>query len=150
MAADRVYPAIDPSSIYASQSLRGKVVFITGASRGIGRTTAINFAKAGASIAISARSATALDETQALILTEVPDAKVEKFVVDVTKAQEVEDAVEATASKLGGLDIVIANAGYINTFDRRMSACLSFASHDDLSLSPSIGRAYFSRLVADV
>ena len=67
--------------------LAHKVVCITGASRGIGRTTALTFAKAGAAVAISARSSGALDETKALILKEVPGATVEKFVVDVTKAE---------------------------------------------------------------
>jgi NAD(P)-dependent dehydrogenase (short-subunit alcohol dehydrogenase family) len=48
------YPAIDPTR---QASLRGRHVFITGASRGIGRATALSFAKAGASaIAIGARS----------------------------------------------------------------------------------------------
>ncbi|VDC05479.1 unnamed protein product [Peniophora sp. CBMAI 1063] len=115
-----VYPTIDPTPVYASQSLKGKALFITGASRGIGRTTAIAFAKAGASVAISARSSSALDETKALILRDVPEAKVEKYVVDVTKAEEVEDAVERAAIAFGRLDVAIANAGYINPFDTPM------------------------------
>ncbi|KZV60411.1 NAD-P-binding protein [Peniophora sp. CONT] len=115
-----VYPAIDPSTAYSSQSLKGKALFITGASRGIGRTTALTFAQAGASVAIAARSSAALDETKALILEEVPQAKVEKFVVDVTKAEEVEAAIDATAKAFGSLDFVIANAGYINPCDTPM------------------------------
>ena len=114
-----VYPAVDPASTYAAQSFKGKACFLTGASRGIGRTTALVFAKAGASVAISARSSAALDETKALILKEVPGARVEKFVVDVTKAEDVETAVEAAAKVFGRLDVVIANAGYINPFDKR-------------------------------
>ncbi|VDB88724.1 unnamed protein product [Peniophora sp. CBMAI 1063] len=116
-----VYPFIDPTSAFTAQALKNKVVFITGASRGIGRTTAITFARAGASLAISARSSSALDETKALVLNEVPEAKVEKFVVDVTKAEEVEGAVEKTVKKFGRLDVVIANAGYTNTFDTPMA-----------------------------
>ena len=54
-----------------------------------------------------------------MILKEVPGARVEKFVVDVTRAEEVEAAVEATAKVFGRLDVVIANAGYINPFDKR-------------------------------
>ncbi|VDC05477.1 unnamed protein product [Peniophora sp. CBMAI 1063] len=112
-----VYPAIDPTAAYSSQVLKGKATFITGASRGIGRATALTFAKAGASVALSARSSTALDETEALILKSVPHAKVEKFVVDVTKAEEVESAVDAAAKAFGRLDFVVANAGYTNPFD---------------------------------
>ncbi|KZV66972.1 NAD-P-binding protein [Peniophora sp. CONT] len=113
-----VYPTIDPSTAYSSQSFKGKALFITGASRGIGRTTALTFAKAGASVAIAARFSDALDETKALILKEVPQAKVEKYVVDVTKAEEVEGAVDGAAKKFGRLDVVIANAGYTNAFDK--------------------------------
>ncbi|VDC05478.1 unnamed protein product [Peniophora sp. CBMAI 1063] len=115
-----VYPSIDPTAAYTSQPLKGKAVFITGASRGIGRTTAVTFAKAGASVAVTARSSAALDETKALVLKAVPEAKVEKFVVDIAKAADVEAAVEKAAGIFGRLDIVIANAGYINPFDTPM------------------------------
>ncbi|KZV66968.1 NAD(P)-binding protein [Peniophora sp. CONT] len=115
-----VYPTIDPASAWSFQSLKGKALFITGASRGIGRTTALTFAKAGASVAIAARSAAALEDTKALIVKEVPGAKVEKYVVEVTKAEQVEAAVEAAAKAFGRLDMVIANAGYTNAFDKPM------------------------------
>ncbi|KZV66967.1 NAD-P-binding protein [Peniophora sp. CONT] len=115
-----VYPTIDPASAWSSHSLKGKALFITGASRGIGRTTALTFAKAGADVAIAARSSAALDETEALILKEIPGAKVEKYVVDVTKSEEVEKAVESAAKAFGRLDYVVANAGYTNPFDKPM------------------------------
>ena len=114
-----MYPTIDPTAAYSSQPLKGKALFITGASRGIGRTTAVVFAKAGASVAISARSSAALDETKAMILKEAPEAKVEKFIVDVSKADQVEAAINEAAKKFGKLDVVIANAGYTNPFDIR-------------------------------
>ena len=119
-----MYPTIDPTAAYSSQSLGGKALFITGASRGIGRTTAIVFAKAGASVAISARSSAALDETKAMILKEAPDARVEKFIVNVTRAEQVDAAVDEAARKFGGLNFVIANAAYINPFDK----CTSYWS----------------------
>ena len=115
----RIYPAIDPTSAWELQSFKGKAIFITGASRGIGRSTALTFAKAGAAIAIAARSASALDETEVLILQEVPNAKVMKYIVDVTKSAEMDAAVDGAVAALGSLDIVIANAGYSNSLDTR-------------------------------
>ena len=116
---NRVYPLIDPTYAFATRSFNGKNVFITGASRGIGRTTAITFAKAGAGVAISARSEQALGETKALILQEVPKAKVEVYVADVTKTEEMEAALKSAIKVFGGLDVVIANAGAANSFDTR-------------------------------
>ena len=116
---NRVYPLIDPTYAFATQSFSGNYVFITGASRGIGRTTAITFAKAGAGVAISARSEQALGETKALILQEVPKAKVEVYVADVTKIEEMEAALKSAIKVFGGLDVVIANAGAANSFDTR-------------------------------
>ncbi|KZV69178.1 NAD-P-binding protein [Peniophora sp. CONT] len=115
-----VYPTIDPASGWASQSFKGKAVFITGASRGIGRVTAVTFAKAGAAVAIAARSESALEETKAAVLKEVPEAKVEKYVVDVKNTAQVEAAVEAAAAAFGRLDVVIANAGALTVFGKTM------------------------------
>jgi hypothetical protein len=47
--------AIDPGPMFASQLYQGKVVLVTGASRGIGQETAIQYARAGASLALVAR-----------------------------------------------------------------------------------------------
>ncbi|KZV62461.1 NAD-P-binding protein [Peniophora sp. CONT] len=115
-----VYPTIDPTSGWASQSLTGKAVFITGASRGIGRVTAVTFAKAGAALALAARSESALEETKAAVLNEVPEAKVEKYIVDVKNTVQVEAAVEAAAAAFGRLDVVIANAGALTPFGKTM------------------------------
>ncbi|VDB83286.1 unnamed protein product [Peniophora sp. CBMAI 1063] len=119
-ARHEVYPTIDPASAWASQSFKGKAVFLTGGSRGIGRETAITFAKAGAAVAVAARSEAKLEETKAAVLKEVPDAKVEKYVVDVKNTAQVEAAVEAAAAAFGRLDVVIANAGALTTFGKTM------------------------------
>ncbi|GJE95872.1 SDR family oxidoreductase [Phanerochaete sordida] len=111
-----IYPTIDPSAAFSSKALKGKSVFITGASRGIGRTTAVVFAKAGANVAIAARSGSKLDETKAAILAAAPDAKVAKFIVNVKDTAEVQAAVDGAATAFGGLDIVIANAGAVTRF----------------------------------
>ena len=89
--------------------LTGKVAVITGGSRGIGRATALTFAEEGADIAICARGSDTLEET----LAEIRARGVNAFgmAVDVTKRDEVEAFIEASADALGGIDILINNVG---------------------------------------
>ncbi|KAI0267634.1 NAD-P-binding protein [Gloeopeniophorella convolvens] len=113
-----VYPAIDPQPHFQAQTFNGKVVFITGASRGIGRETALYFARAGAHVAISARVQTTLDETKSVILADVPSADVLVLPVDVKSPSGAEAAIRATVEKYGRLDVLVANAGAANPFDQ--------------------------------
>jgi NADPH:quinone reductase-like Zn-dependent oxidoreductase len=70
-----LYDAIDPTSALKN-SASGKVIFITGGSRGIGQATAIAIAKAGAkAVYITARSEQALKETQDLIRQANPNTQ---------------------------------------------------------------------------
>lgn len=89
--------------------LEGKTALVTGASRGIGRAIAVGMARAGADLAISARSAEALAETQA----EVEALGRKAFVVpaDVTDRDAVFRMAEEAIAALGHLDAVVNNAG---------------------------------------
>lgn len=93
---------------------------MTGASKGIGKRTAIAFAEAGASqIAIGARSA--LDQVEQAVLEGAklgghPPPRVLKIRLDVMDLANVEAAAEATLQEFGGLDILINNAGYLEEF----------------------------------
>ena len=111
-----IYPTIDPEPLYASRFYSGKVVLVTGASRGIGRETALQYARAGASVAIVARSREALDETRDLIVAAVPDADVLVLTADVRDVEGVRSAVQDVLQHFGKLDILIANAGVITSF----------------------------------
>src|SRR5688572_1087332 len=86
-------------------SLEGKRALVTGASRGIGQAIAIGLAQAGASVAISARTKASLDETLGHIDR---GAAIEMDVADVSACR---DGVAVAAQALGGLDILINNAG---------------------------------------
>jgi NAD(P)-dependent dehydrogenase (short-subunit alcohol dehydrogenase family) len=95
------------------------VVLITGASRGIGAEFALQYARAGAKLALVARSQAALDAIRDEILRGRPSAQVLVFsadVRDVTKAQEV---VAATVAHFGRLDILVANAAIVRPTDQR-------------------------------
>ncbi|VDB85697.1 unnamed protein product [Peniophora sp. CBMAI 1063] len=106
-----VYPSVDTATHFAKKSFAGKVVLVTGASRGIGSVIAKHYAKAGAAVALVARSAESLAAVKAAIQAETPDARVLTFAVDVKDPVATERAVEDIVAKLGGLDVVVANAG---------------------------------------
>jgi NAD(P)-dependent dehydrogenase (short-subunit alcohol dehydrogenase family) len=92
--------------------LTGKNAFVTGASRGIGRSIAVGLAAAGADVALVARSADGLAETAADITALGRNG----FVIpaDVTSQQAVADAAAAAIDQLGFVDIVVNNAGGSN------------------------------------
>jgi len=108
-----VYPLIDPQIHYDNQTYAGKVVLITGASRGIGLETAINYARAGASVTIVARSQETLDQSRDKILHGQPSAQVLTFPADVRDVKKVEEVVAATVAHFGRLDILVSNAGMV-------------------------------------
>lgn len=114
-----VYPSIDPKEHYAAQTFKGKVVLITGASRGIGLESALQYARAGASLALASRKQATLDESKNLILKEAPNAQVITFVADVKDVKHAEAAVKGTVAHFGKLDILVANAGKIRPMDKR-------------------------------
>lgn len=108
-----VYPGIDLDG-RLKDAAKGKVVYITGASRGIGEATVLAYAKAGASgLFITARSADALTSVAESASKLAPSALVEPYAVDVTDEKAVGESVKKCLEKFGRIDIVIANAGYL-------------------------------------
>jgi NAD(P)-dependent dehydrogenase (short-subunit alcohol dehydrogenase family) len=90
--------------------LQGKRAVITGASRGLGRAVARAFLREGASVLLCARNSVALDETRRE-LDETAAGRVFAVAADITNQTEV-DALPADALlQLGGVDILVANAG---------------------------------------
>lgn len=95
--------------------LHGKYALITGASQGLGRQLAIDFARAGAAgIAIVARHFEPLAATQDFIQTIAPETNVLAIEADVAQPQDIERVVATTLSKFKGrLDILVNNASTI-------------------------------------
>lgn len=86
-----------------------KTVFITGASSGIGRALAIEYAKKGVRVAIVARRKEHLDEVAATVGAKGGVAV--PIVADVADTASIEAALAEADEALGGLDMVVANAG---------------------------------------
>lgn len=94
----------------ASLSLEGRVAAITGASRGIGRSIAIELARRGAAVVVNyVRSAQSADEVVALILAEGGQATA--FQADVVVNQEAQNLIKSAIETFGNLDILVNNAG---------------------------------------
>src|SRR6266849_6293384 len=119
------------------------VVLITGALTGIGRATALAFAKEGARIVISGRR----DEVGAKLLAELRGlgAEAEYWRTDVRHDQDVRDLVDKTIARFGRLDVAVNNAGtegqpgpmteqtaesYAATFDTNVLGTLLSMKHE--------------------
>ena len=93
----------------AGRPLGGKVALVTGASSGIGEATAVALAEAGAAVAIGARRTDRLDALSARLRE--TGASVLELELDVTEEAACVDAVRRTREELGGLDVLVNNAG---------------------------------------
>ncbi|MGI8742499.1 MAG: SDR family NAD(P)-dependent oxidoreductase [Bryobacteraceae bacterium] len=90
-------------------TLAGCVALITGASRGLGKVMAISLAGAGAKLALVSRDATQLEETAAAVREAGSEAHV--FPTDVTSEEQVLQLERDVISQMGGIGILINNAG---------------------------------------
>ena len=100
-------------------SLKGKTLFITGASRGIGLAIALRAARDGANVAIAAKTQTPHPKLPGTIHTaaaeiEAAGGRALALAVDVREETAVKDAIERTAAQFGGIDIVVNNASAIS------------------------------------
>lgn len=110
-----VYPAVDPSSPALSTSQAGKVIVITGASRGIGRKGfAASFARAGAkALVLIARSASNLADTAADIKAIDPNVETLLIPTDINDDVSVDAAFAKIKKEYGSADILINNASIL-------------------------------------
>lgn len=92
-----------------AKELEAKSVVVTGASSGIGRATAIAFARRGANVVLAARSQQALEQVQ----QEARVWNVETLVVptDISDREQVRALVDASLGRFGKIDVFVANAG---------------------------------------
>ncbi|MBM3569463.1 MAG: NAD(P)-dependent oxidoreductase, partial [Alphaproteobacteria bacterium] len=102
-----------------TRSLKGKTLFVTGASRGIGLAIALRAARDGANVAIAAKSAEPHPKLAGTIHSaaaeiEAAGGKALAMQVDVREEAQVQDAARRTAERFGGIDILVNNASAIS------------------------------------
>ncbi len=94
---------------------KGRVALISGASRGVGREIAVALAREGYHLALLARSTLALEETARLCRAE--GVKALPLSADVNEITRLESVVASVVEKLGGLDVLVNNAGVSHAVD---------------------------------
>jgi citronellol/citronellal dehydrogenase len=105
-----------------ADTLSGKTLFITGASRGIGLAIGLRCARDGANVAIAAKTAVPNPKLPGTIYSaaeeiEKAGGKALPLAVDVRDEGQVREALERTAATFGGLDIVVNNASALSLTD---------------------------------
>src|SRR4051794_17325423 len=106
-----------------TQRMQGKVVFLTGASEGIGRATAIRLAEEGARMVLCARRPGPLAEVEATIRAQ--GGAVETLILDVGNIDAYAKAIQEVGQRYGRLDALINNAmsvGYASILDTTIEA----------------------------
>ncbi len=112
-------------------TLKGKTLFITGASRGIGLAIGLRAARDGANIAIAAKTAEANPKLAGTIYSAAKEIESAgghalPLIVDVRDEIAVRNALDETASRFGGIDIVVNNASAIAVTDSQATEMKRF------------------------
>lgn len=103
--------------------LAGKIVIITGASRGVGKQAAFDFAKRGAKLVLAARTVepdNTLPGSLGETLKQLRDMGAEALAVqtDLAKEEDLKNLVAKTVEKFGGVDVLVNNAAAIGRMQK--------------------------------
>jgi len=112
-------------------SLRNKVIFITGASRGIGKAIALRAARDGAKVAVAAKTAEPNPKLPGTIYKaaeEIHAAGGEALPIqcDIRNEEQIQSAIQKTVEKWGGIDILVNNASAISLTNTDMTDSKKF------------------------
>lgn len=120
-------------------SFKNKTVFITGASRGIGKAIALRLAKEGANIVVAAKSTVENPKLGGTIFSaakEIEEAggKAQAVQCDIRFEDQVEKAIESAVKTFGGIDILINNASAISLMPVEKTEPKSFDLMHDINV----------------
>jgi citronellol/citronellal dehydrogenase len=102
------------SEIFAADLLRGQVALVTGGGTGLGKATALELARCGASVTIAGRRAEVLEEAVAELgacMRDAKGARADWVTADVREAEDAARLVESVLERHGRLDVLVNNAG---------------------------------------
>lgn len=132
-------------------SFKGKVVLITGASSGIGAVTAVYFARHAATLCLVGRNSENLVKTQQGCAKVAPAGTPEPLIVVADVTKDGERIISETVAKLGGVDVLVNNAGVnryntietssLEEFDYVMNTNLRAAYHLTMLAIPHLAKA---------
>ncbi|MDX1810109.1 MAG: SDR family oxidoreductase [Sulfurospirillaceae bacterium] len=91
--------------------LKGKTVIVTASSNGLGKATALEFAKEGANVMVSSRNEKLLEETVKEIIEASGNPNVDYVICDITDYASIKNLVEVTVSKYHSVDVLVNNSG---------------------------------------
>jgi 3-oxoacyl-[acyl-carrier protein] reductase len=129
-----------------NEQLKGKRALVTGASKGIGLAIASALAREGVDVAICARQDAQLEQARKQVQKAGPEPKIRAHACDVSKATAVSELFEFVDQELGGLDILINNAG-LGIF--RPTAELTVKEWDQMLGTNLSGAFYCSKLALE-
>ncbi|GMR41455.1 hypothetical protein PMAYCL1PPCAC_11650, partial [Pristionchus mayeri] len=99
-------------SLFRMGFFAGKVVVVTGSSNGIGRGTAVLFAREGAKVTITGRNAASLEETKRQCMEAgTKEGDILEVLGDITNESFADRLISATVDKFGQIDVLVNNAG---------------------------------------
>src|SRR5689334_14678721 len=88
-----------------------RTVIVTGASRGIGKASAMAFAAEGCNVVLTSRKIDTLNEVAAEITAKFPDVGVLTHAAHAAEPDQAAAVVEAAVQRFGGVDVLVNNAG---------------------------------------
>lgn len=94
--------------------LQGKVAVVTGATRGIGLATSVEFARNGATVVMLGRAAESLEQARSQLEAQVPGAQSNQIVCDVAESGSVRDAFNSVFKSHKKLHALVSNAGVLD------------------------------------